>query len=359
MYIDIRQMVTMGNMRKNGFDYVPIAKNITRDALKHPETTLFTQKDIDEIKSQPFIKDAAPLVANEFHIELSAGSLLSFQTDFFIESLKEDFIDTVPPTFSWQEGQETIPIIFSSDFFEIYTVFSTGQQLPKIPREAAIGFTFIVTCSGNGQQQQFIGKIVALSDRVSSVLVPETFLDWANKTFGQQKPVGASRLFIKTSDANDPTLLSFMDSKHYIINREQTIVGRNKMLLQSIVSGLGIFGLVVVILALMLFSFYLQLIIARSKDNLKLLLTLGYSPSWLSKKVSGRFLPVYVVIVLIALGLTELLQWLFFHYIMHERPQLSPHIHWVVCIAALVLIVLSLVTNYQMVRKQLYRLEHD
>jgi hypothetical protein len=200
---------------------------------------------------------------------------------------------------------------------------------------------------------------VALSDRVSSVLVPETFLNWANKTFGDQKPLGASRLFIKTSDANDPALLRFLDSKNYVINKEQTIVGRNKMLLQSIVSGLGIFGLVVVVLALMLFSFYLQLIIARSKDNLKLLLTLGYSPAWLSKKVSGRFLPVYILIVVIAAALTEVLQWSFYHYIMHERPQLSPHLHWAVGLAAIVLIVLSLFTNYRMVRKQLYGLEHD
>ena len=41
------------------------------------------------------------------------------------------------------------------------------------------------------------------------------------------------------------------------------------MIIQSIFSGLGIFGLIVVILALMLFSFYLQLVIARSKDNLE------------------------------------------------------------------------------------------
>jgi len=356
MYINIRQMVVEGNMRKNGFDYVPIAKNITTEALKNPEKTLFTQPEVDELKTQPFIQDAAPLIANQFRIQLSAGSLLSFETDFFIESLKEDFIDTVPPTFKWQEGQETIPIIFSSDFFEIYTVFSAGQKLPKIPRDAAVGFSFIVNCYGNGRQQQFIGKIVALSDRVNSVLVPESFLSWANQTFDQQKPLGASRVFIKTKDANDPHLLSFLDSKHYVINKEQTILGRNKMLLQGIVTGMGIFGLIVVVLALMLFSFYLQLIIARSKDNLKLLLTLGYSPSWMSKKVSNRFLPVYIFVVLVALLLTQAIQWLFYHYIMQDKPQLSPFVHWAVGATALALILLSLFTNYRMVKNQLYKL---
>jgi hypothetical protein len=197
---------------------------------------------------------------------------------------------------------------------------------------------------------------VALSDRVNSVLVPESFLSWANQTFDQQKPLGASRVFIKTKDANDPHLLSFLDSKHYVINKEQTILGRNKMLLQGIVTGMGIFGLIVVVLALMLFSFYLQLIIARSKDNLKLLLTLGYSPSWMSKKVSNRFLPVYIFVVLVALLLTQAIQWLFYHYIMQDKPQLSPFVHWAVGATALALILLSLFTNYRMVKNQLYKL---
>lgn len=356
MYINIQLMVTQGNIRKNGFDYVPVAKNLMPETVNQPGANLFKQQDIDELKKQPFIEDVAPLVANQFRIQLSAGSLLSFETEFFIESLNQDFIDTVPPSFTWQEGQQTIPIIFSSDFLEIYTVFSSGQSLPKIPRETAVGFSFLVNCFGNGQQQQFIGRIVALSDRVNSVLVPESFLSWANKTFGPPKPPEASRVFIKTRDANDPKLLSFLDGKGYGINKEQTILGRNKMLLQSVISGLGIFGLVVVILALMLFSFYLQLIIARSKDNLKLLLTLGYSPSWLSQRVSNRFLPVYILVVLIALALTQLMQWSFYHFIMHDKPQLSPLIHWAVLAAAGILIVLSLFTNYRLVRKQLYKL---
>ncbi len=355
MYINIHQMVTQGNIRKNGFDYVPITKNMTTETLRSPEKNLFTQQNIDEIKKQPFIEDAAPLIANQFRIQLSAGKLLPFQTEFFIESLKNDFIDTIPPSFTWQEGQQLVPIIFSSDFFEIYTVFAAGQDLPKIPKETAVGFTFLVTCYGNGQQQEFIGKIVALSDRVNSVLVPESFLDWANKTFGQGTSAGASRIFIKTKDANSASLLSFLDSKDYVINKEQTLLGRNKMVLQSIVSGLGIFGLVVVILALMLFSFYLQLVIARSKDNLSLLLTLGYSPSWLSSKVSGRFLPVYIIIVLLSLALTQLIQWSFYHFVMQDKAELSPFVHWSLLLAAAALILLSLFTNYRMVRKMLYQ----
>jgi hypothetical protein len=356
MFINIQLMVTEGNIRKNGFDYVPIMKTVTNETIRQPEKNLFTQQDIDEIKSKPFVVDAAPLVSNQFPIQMTGGSIVPFQTDFFVESIDNEFLDTLPPSFNWQEGQDILPIIFSSDFFNYYKVFAPSQSLPQFSKEAVIGLAVTVSCNGNGQHREFVGKIVAFSDRVSSVLVPKTFLDWANKTFGPQKAIGASRLFIKTKDANNPQFLSFLDSKNYSINKDLTILGRNKMILQSIISGLAIYGLIVVILALMLFSFYLQLIIARSKDNLKLLLILGYSPSWLSKKVSGRFLPVYVLIVVIALLLTEVAQWSFYHFVMDDSPQLSPIIHWAVLVAAAALVLLSLITNYRMVKKQLYRL---
>jgi hypothetical protein len=356
MYINIQQLLTEGSIRKNGYDFIAITKTVTNETMGKPEKNLFVQPDIDEVKNLPFIEDVAPLLANQFRVKLSAGQVLPFSTDLFLESLNDAFIDTIPPSFTWQEGQTLLPIIISSDFLEIYNVFAPGQDLPQVSKETASGIPVVVTCEGNGQQISFMGKIVAFSDRVNSVLVPENFLSWANKTFGQQKQLEAARLFIKTKDANNPELIKFLDRKNYKVNRDKTILGRNKIIIDSIFSGLGVFGLLVVILALMLFSFYLQLVIARSKENLRLLLTLGYSPEWLSKNVSRRFIPVYVLIISVALGLTQLMQWAFHHYAMYDRPELSSLVHWVVAAIAVVLVALSLVTNYRLVKNLLYKL---
>ncbi|MBC7947678.1 MAG: hypothetical protein H7Y42_07345 [Chitinophagaceae bacterium] len=356
MYINIQRLLKEGNIRKDGYDFVSITKTVTNATMGRPEQNLFTQTDIEEIKTQPFLEDVAPLLANQFRVKLSAGEVLPFSTDLFLESLDDAFIDTVPPSFTWQPGQMNLPIILSSDFFEIYNVFAPGQDLPQVSKETASGIPVVITCEGNGQQQSFSGRIVAFSDRVNSVLVPINFLDWANKTFGTPKQLEAARLFIKTKDANAPDLIQFLDQKNYKVNRDKTILGRNKILIQSIFSGLGIFGLLVVILALMLFSFYLQLVIARSKDNLRLLLMLGYSPGWLSTNVSRRFIPVYIMIVIVALGLTQLMHWAFHHYAMYDRPELSSFVHWSVVVIAVALIGLSLFTNYRLVKNLLYKL---
>lgn len=357
MYINLQQLLTKGNMRKDGFDFISITKNVTNETMGNPGKNAFTQADINEIKALPFLEDVAPVIANKFRVSLSGGSQLPFKTDFFLETLDDQFLDTVPPSFTWQEGQPNLPIILSSDFFETYNVvFAPGQDLPQISEETAMGIPIEITCEGNGFEEKFTGKIVAFSDRVSSVLAPKSFLDWANKIFGQQRPTEASRLFIKTKDANNPELLKFLDRKNYKVNRDKTILGRNKIVIQSILSGLGVFGLLIVILALMLFSFYLQLMIARSKDNLQLLLTLGYSPRWLSKNVSKRFIPVYIFTVVAALVLTQFMQWLFHHFVMQDRKELSSIIHWGIILIVFLLIFLSAIINFMLVKSRLYKL---
>jgi hypothetical protein len=357
MYVNIQQLLGGEDQRKEGYDFISISKTITNETMGQLDKNLFNENDIKDISIQPFIQGASPLVANRFRVQLSAGDIIPFSTDMFLESLDNSFIDTVPPNFTWKEGQDYIPLVFSSDFLEIYNVFAPGYGLPQLSEATASQVMVYITCFGeNGVKQTFRGSIVALSDRVNSIIVPKNFLEWANNKFGNTTNVRASRLYIKTKDANNPDFLSYLQQKNYKVNKDKTKFGRVKQVLQGIFSGLGIFGLLVVILALMLFSFYLQLMIARSKDNLQLLLLMGYSPNWLSKNVSKQFIPVYILVVLVALSLTEGMQWAFHHFAMFDRPELSSLLHWTVLGTALFLIGLSLITNYRMVRKLLYRL---
>lgn len=357
MFVNIQKLLKEGSIRKDGFDFISITKTITNETMGQPEKNLFNAAEINELKQQPFIENASPLIANEFRVTLSAGSMLPFRTDMFLESLDNEFIDTIPPNFSWQPGQTNIPVILSSDFFEIYNVFAPGQGLPQVSKETAVGIPVQITCYGpNLQEYIFTGNIVAFSDRINSVLVPKKFLEWANAHLGNDTTVKASRVFLKLKDVNDPQLIQFLDSKNYTISSQKTLLGRNKMILQGIFSGLGIFGLLVVVMALMLFSFYLQLVIARSRQSLELLLTLGYSPGWLGKNVSRQFIPVYLIIVLSALAFTQLIQWAFHQFIMFGRPELSSMVHWAVLLLAVVLVALSALTNFRLVKRLLYRL---
>ena len=356
MFVNIQDLMGAKKVKKEGYDFISVTKPVTNDNMGQVEKTQFTLQEIEEIKKHPLVKDLAPLESNQFRVVLSGGSLIPFKTDIFLESLRNDFIDSVPPSFRWVEGEMEVPIIVSTVFFEGYNVFAPTMDLPQMSQETAAGIPLAIHCQGNGKDVTFRTRIVAFSDRVNSILVPQNFLQWANKNFSESETPMPGRVYVKTTDANHPDFLNFIDSKNYLVNREMVKLGRTKQTLQGIFSGLGIFGVMVVIMALMLFSFYLQLVIARSKDSLQLLLTLGYSPKWLSNHVSKQFIPVYVLVVLAALIATQAIQIAFHYGFMFGREEISTPVHWSVILMALLLIALSVVANYRMVRKLVYKL---
>ncbi|MEO6720458.1 MAG: FtsX-like permease family protein [Ferruginibacter sp.] len=354
MYLNINNLLKEKNTSKDGSDFISVTKTITNENMGKDNS--FTEADVADLKSQPFVEDAAPLISNQFRVKASAGNIIPFSTDLFLESLDEKFIDTVPPSFTWQEGQVDIPLIFSSDFMEMYNVFAPSQDLPQLSDKTMSSVNIILECYTPTGVQNFRAHIVALSDRINSVLVPPAFMAYANKNFGGVSKVNASRIYLKTKDANNPQLLSYIEKKEYRVNKDKTKFGRVKQVLQAIVSGLAGFGVLVIILAMVLFSFYLQLMIAKSKDNLQLLLTLGYSPKWLSATVAKKWIPVYVVIIISAILFTELFQYYFQHSAMNGREELSQWLDWRIILLAALLLFLSVITNFKLVSKLLHRL---
>lgn len=354
MFINIQHLLKENSPRKNGYDFISISKNITNDNMGKDNT--FTSADLLNLKSKPEIETVAPLIANQFLVRATTGDVIPFSTDLFLESINSDFIDSVPQSFTWQPGQIIVPIIFSSDFLEIYNVFAPAQGLPQLSPKTISSVNIILQCSGPRGRQNFKGNIVALTDRINSILVPQSFISWGNFYFTGDTTVHASRVYIKTKDANDPRLISFLYQQDYHLNKDKIKFGRIKSILQNIVSALGVFGILVIVLALMLFSFYLQLMIAKSKDNLRLLLTLGYSPKWLANSVAKTWLPVYLIIIFAALVLTEILHLLFTRLSFADKADMSYLLDWSVWLIALVLLALTLFINSRLVKKELNKI---
>lgn len=352
MFVNIQQLLSENAPRKSGgYDFISISKTITNANMGKDNS--FTNADLLKLKEQPTIAGVAPLISNKFRVRATAGDIIPFSTDLFLESINDNFIDTVPPSFTWQPGQIVVPIIFSSDFLEMYNVFAPAQGLPQLSAKTISSVNIILECSGPYGSQNFKGNVVALSDRINSLLVPRTFMNWSNFYFMHDTTVHASRVYIKTKDANDPKLISYLDQQDYHLNKDKVKFSRIKSILQNIVSALGVFGILVIVLALMLFSFYLQLMIAKSKDNLRLLLTLGYSPKWLAKSVAKTWLPVYLSIILGALILTEILHLLFLQLSFVSRANLPLLLDWSVWLTAIVLFALTILINLRLVKKEL------
>ena len=354
MFLNIQLLLNDNNPRKNGDDFISISKTITNDNMGSDNT--FTGEDLKKLKQQPQIEGLSPLISNKFRVRATAGDMIPFSTDLFLESIDNDFIDSLPPSFTWQPGQLVVPVIFSSDFLEMYNVFAPAQGLPQLSPKTISSVNIILECSGPGGVQNFKGNIVALTDRINSVLVPKSFIKWGNQQLSRDTTTSPSRIYIKTKDANNPKLISYLDHQGYHLNKDKIKFSRIKSILQNIVSVLGVVGVLVIVLALMLFSFYLQLTIAKSRDNLALLLTLGYSPKWLAASVAKTWLPVYLSIIFIALAITQILHLLFLRLSFVSKANLSCFLQWPVWLTAILLIGVTVFINSKLVKKELGRI---
>jgi hypothetical protein len=83
MFVNIQQLLKEGSIRKDGYDFISITKTVTNETMGQFEKNLFNTGEIQELKAKPFISDVAPLEANQFQIELSAGGILPFRTNLF------------------------------------------------------------------------------------------------------------------------------------------------------------------------------------------------------------------------------------------------------------------------------------
>ena len=164
MYLNIDDLIRDKITRKNSADYISVTKTITNENMGSDNR--FNGQDIKELKAQPFIDGAAPLIANAFKVNAGAGEVIPFSTDIFIEALNNDFIDTVPANFFWKVGQEEVPVIFSTDFLEMYNVFAPGWDLPQMSAKTAASINIFLRCHGkNGDTVQSAYRCLQRQDQ--------------------------------------------------------------------------------------------------------------------------------------------------------------------------------------------------
>ncbi|HEY0612528.1 MAG TPA: FtsX-like permease family protein, partial [Chitinophaga sp.] len=126
---------------------------------------------------------------------------------------------------------------------------------------------------------------------------------------GSGMAAAPSRVVIKTRDPANPALVKFLEDKEYTTNQDKVKYSKTKLIVQTIVSVIGFFGVVLLLFALLVFSMFIQLVIASCKKEIQLLVILGTAPGQLRRYLMRQFAPLYLVTGIFALLLVALLQW--------------------------------------------------
>ncbi len=181
-------------------DYLVVNKKITNDMMGRPELTVFRPEELKDIAAQPFVEDFSVITAAQYNVRLEADQL-GFSTLAFFESVPDNFIDVQTTDWKWKEGEQTVPIIVPRDFANMFNFgFALGNNMPQFSEETIKTLSPGIVISQGMRTGRFMGRIVGFSDRISTVLVPQSFMDLGQQYLRHGRCQSASRVIIKTKD---------------------------------------------------------------------------------------------------------------------------------------------------------------
>jgi hypothetical protein len=146
-------------------------------------------------------------------------------------------------------------------------------------------------------------RIVGFSDRIPSIMVPESFLKWANERYGSEPDPAPSRLIIQVGDAADPALSTFLQQKNYETNRDRLRRSRTAAAARIAVIVTGAVSLLIAGLSVLLAAMNAQLLISRSASALSLLVHLGYGRAFLIRWLLLKHAALLAASLVLALAL--------------------------------------------------------
>ncbi len=268
-------------------DYLIISKTVSGLGALMGANTSFSTADIAEIESQPWAGDVGGFRAADFNVyaTVSMGGK-GMSTALFLESIPQEFFDINPKGWSFRPGVDTtVPIVISKDYLTLYNFgFATSRGLPQISEGMIGAIPLRLSLSGNGQQRWMDAKIVGFSSRLNTIAVPEEFMEWANGIYGEPGSTTApSRLIIKVKTPGDPAIATFLASKGYEAAGDKADNGRAAFFLRLVTGIVLAVGVVICALAFFILMLSVWLLLTKSRDKLRQLMLLGYSPQSIAR----------------------------------------------------------------------------
>lgn len=305
------------------------------------------EEELEALKKLPEVSAVGIIQPGYFKASLSSTSdRFPFYTDVSFETVSSDFLDEIPEHWTWQEKDEYVPIIVPSLYLDLYNFqFALAQQLPQLTPEVVKMIFFNIRIQGPNGEVVLKGKVAGFSNRIQSMLVPQEFMQWCNARFAQGEKRNPSRILIKTKDATSPVLNQFLEKNQLQADKEKTRFSKYREIVNWIAGISGLSGLLMLIFAALVLSLFIQLNIVSKQDEIRLLIQLGASPQQMIGFLMKKFFPPNAIIVLIALGLVAILQYLLFGWLQKKAIGVSAWISPLTLLAALLLILLMGVVN--------------
>ena len=194
--------------------------------------------------------------------------------------------------------------------------------------------------------------MVGFSDRISSVLVPKKFLDFANKKLSGKSETKVTMLMLKVKDSSSNQLRKFLSQNDFEVSGELPLLDNARLILKITIQVLLTFGILLLLISGALNIAQYKLIVLENKERLRMLILLGYSPSSIIKSLLSS-MSLILNLVLIIGCMTFWLLFTYFHKVIKNLKLGSPEISLSTFLVMIGVIILFQITVGLSIKKQI------
>jgi small nuclear ribonucleoprotein (snRNP)-like protein len=356
-YQDVAPVFTEGDsfFKK---DYVIISRKVSTLGTFVGKSNTFSESDIREIAEQEFTKGVGRFTSSSFKVSAGVGMEqlgLNLSTSMFFESVPDQYVDVNLQDWHFEPGQELIPIIIPRNYLDLYNFgFAQSRGLPQISEGVINMVNLEVKISGKNRRDTYKGKIVGFSNRLNTILVPQSFMTWANNHYAddsiQKEP---SRLIVEVNNPADERIAQFLRERGYESEGDKLDAGKTAWFLKMIVGIVMAVGLLISILSFYILMLSVYLLLQKNTTKLENLLLIGYGPTYVAMPYQVLTIGLNVLVLLVSIGLVCCLRTTYLEVLERIYPTLEAGTPlWTILVGLMLFVIVSLI-NVWAIRKKI------
>ena len=253
-------------------DYLILSKRISAlGSIGLGTVNTFSEKDIDELRAQPFTKSVGAFTASHYKVGCTMGinGVAQLGTEMFFESVPDAFVDIDLRKWHFSEGDGTVPIILPRTYLAIYNFgFAQSQNLPKVS-EGIVGMVeMTISMRGNGLNEYIKGRVIGFSSRLNTILVPESFIRWSNERYAPDADIEPSRIILEVNNPADDAIVNYLSEKGYEMEDDKLDAGRMTFFLRLVSVIVMLVGLLISLLSFYILMLSIYLLVEKNTEKM-------------------------------------------------------------------------------------------
>lgn len=355
-YQDVAPVFTEGDsfMKK---DYLIVSKKVSTLGSFVGKSSTFSSADIEEIGEQPFTKGVGEFTPSAFKVSAGVGMEqlgLNLSTAMFFESVADRYVDVNLDDWHFEPGQDVIPIIIPRNYLNLYNFgFAQSRSLPQISEGVINMVNLEVRITGGGRRDTYKGKIAGFSNRLNTILVPESFMVWANTHYGEggirKEP---SRLIVEVNNPADDRIAQFFRERGYETEDDKLDAGKTTWFLKVVVGIVLSVGLLISALSFYILMLSIYLLLQKNTTKLENLLLIGYGPHRVAMPYQTLTIVLNAVVLVLSVGMVLWVRSLYLEVVRQMFPSLEDGAWWPMLAVGILLFVAVSCFNVVAIRKK-------